>query len=189
MTKTLIIRTDDRRIVADLHWRNGKLTVRFASKRMRPDVERWVVDGLHEWVGHGVEAEPRTTPSSDPLFLERVDAYVRRQFDFQTQFDDDGVIGFHRAEMLSELGHTYSVFRFRLNIQATPEAANVADDVRWRSSGEIHVIEIKSHTLDPLISIANANFVVDPDKRPAALKPATVEQPFPPSDQLRLNIQ
>jgi hypothetical protein len=84
MRKTLSIRTRDGQTVASLEWRDGFAYATRVAPRMANDVKRWVEDGLDELVGEGAEVYSRSTPPSDAAFLDRLEAYLCRQFDFVT---------------------------------------------------------------------------------------------------------
>jgi len=62
-----------------------------ATDRLRPAAERWITQGLDEYVGYSFDLEPRHTPSSAEEFLPRLKTYLDTQFDFKIGItvDDD----------------------------------------------------------------------------------------------------
>ena len=72
-----------RAIVAIGHESKAPAFVVWAPPAMGPDLDRLIRNGLDEWVGEGVDAEPRHTAPDDPAFLERVAAYYARSFGFR----------------------------------------------------------------------------------------------------------
>jgi hypothetical protein len=99
MLKSLTIRTPEGTVVAMLSWHEDMTVAEWCSPRLKADVARWIDDGLDEWVGEGVEAVPRSTPSSAPEFLDRLEAYLCRQFPFVTSKDstDNFTVNRHAA--------------------------------------------------------------------------------------------
>jgi hypothetical protein len=79
---------DDVKPVAELVWSANRSHVVSAVERMRSDLDQLVEEGLSEWIGPYEDAMPRMTPSSDPRFLERLAAYLRRQFNFAIRLQD-----------------------------------------------------------------------------------------------------
>jgi hypothetical protein len=92
----LTVKRDDGTVLARLRWADGRTRVVEAGDDVRPAIQRWLDNGLDEWVGEREDATPRSTPSSAPEFLERVKAYLERQFLFQADLGD-----------LEERGFTY----------------------------------------------------------------------------------
>lgn len=80
---TLTIRSERGIRVAELEWRDGVTAVVFATETMRPAVERWLEHGLREWVGAAEDATPRSTSSTSPDFLPRLEEYLAKQFRFR----------------------------------------------------------------------------------------------------------
>ncbi|HWO21158.1 MAG TPA: hypothetical protein VNO30_20460 [Kofleriaceae bacterium] len=74
--------------VAELSWFANRTQIVFAKETLRSELEQLVGDGLSEWVGPEEDPAPRMTPSSDPRFLERLAAYLRRQFRFAIELQD-----------------------------------------------------------------------------------------------------
>ncbi len=91
MKKSLAIRTPEGATVARLTWQDGRAAGQSLSPDLDADVARWVRDGLDEWVGEGVDATPRSTPSASPEFLDRLEAYLGRQFEeyVMERYEDD----------------------------------------------------------------------------------------------------
>jgi hypothetical protein len=83
---------DDATPIAELVWSANRTRVVSATERMRPDLDLIVEDGLSEWIGPYEDAKPRLTLSSDPQFLERLAAYLRRQFNFTITLQDSGSV-------------------------------------------------------------------------------------------------
>ena len=75
--------------VAELSWCANRTQVVSATEMMRSELEQIVEAGLSEWVGPEENPTPRTTPSSDPRFLERLAAYLRRQFRFVIRLQEN----------------------------------------------------------------------------------------------------
>ena len=91
-TITLSLSFDDGSRVADLSWSANRTQIEFAAESLRAELERLVEDGLSEWVGPEEAPIPRMTPSSDWRFLERLAAYLRRQFRFVIKLQDDALV-------------------------------------------------------------------------------------------------
>ena len=81
MKQTLTVKSGGRTI-AIIDWCDDQTEMVFASPLMTVDVERWLEDGLSEWVEEGNDVFSRTTLSNDPNFLPRLKHYLERQFDF-----------------------------------------------------------------------------------------------------------
>lgn len=73
---------EDAERLAELSWADGRTRIVAAVDTLRPELERLIDEGLSEWVGTPDDPQPRTTPSSDQRFLERLADYLRRQFNF-----------------------------------------------------------------------------------------------------------
>jgi hypothetical protein len=83
--KTLEIFSSDRvEMLAKLVWEDGTLSAFDVAPDFAPAVERWLAGGLQEWHGPFENAQPRLTFPSDSAFLDRLEAYLRRQFAFIT---------------------------------------------------------------------------------------------------------
>lgn len=65
--------------VLGLVWEDGSLEVRTVTEILEPALARWTEHGIDEWVGTGMDVEPRHTGADDPEFLPRLAEYVRRQ--------------------------------------------------------------------------------------------------------------
>jgi hypothetical protein len=78
--------------IAELSWIADRTQIVFAKESLRSELEQIVKDGLSEWVGPEEDPVPRMTPSSDPRFLERLAAYLRRQFRFDIKLRDDAPV-------------------------------------------------------------------------------------------------
>lgn len=89
---TLSLTFEDRSRVADLSWVANRTQIVFATESLRSELERLMEDGLSEWVGPEEDPIPRMTPSSDWRFLERLAAYLRRQFRFVIKLQDDALV-------------------------------------------------------------------------------------------------
>jgi hypothetical protein len=87
ITLRLSFAEDDERL-ADLVWSANGTSIVFALEGVRSELQQMVDDGLSEWVGPYEDPTPRMTPSSDPRFLERLAAYLRRQFNFRVELRD-----------------------------------------------------------------------------------------------------
>lgn len=75
--------------LAELIWSANHTEIVEAAEPLRSEVLALVIeDGLSEWVGLEQDPTPRTTPSSDPRFLERLAAYLHRQFRFVIELRD-----------------------------------------------------------------------------------------------------
>jgi hypothetical protein len=79
----LTIRSEQGARVVELEWRPGGTTILFATDTMRPAAERWIAQGLSEWVGPDDDAMPRTTASASADFLPRLEDYLAQQFRFR----------------------------------------------------------------------------------------------------------
>ena len=83
--KTITLRLtyrDDTDRLAELSWAEGRTRVVTAVESLRPELERFIDEGLSEWIGPEADPQRRTTPSSDQRFLGRLADYLRRQFNF-----------------------------------------------------------------------------------------------------------
>ncbi|MFZ5477032.1 MAG: hypothetical protein ACOZNI_09685 [Myxococcota bacterium] len=79
MRETLSIRTDLEHL-ATIEWCEGSLVVHAVHPEYETAVERWRLQGLLEWLPEGEAVVPRHTPSSDRLFLGRLEAYLRTHY-------------------------------------------------------------------------------------------------------------
>lgn len=86
---TLTLMFEDGSRIAELSWIANRTQIVFAKETLSSELEQLVADGLSEWVGPEEDPIPRMTPSSDPRFLERLAAYLRRQFRFIIKLQDD----------------------------------------------------------------------------------------------------
>lgn len=75
--------------LAELSWTEGRTRIISAVDTLRPELQRFVDEGLSEWIGSPDDPEPRTTLSSDPIFLTRLASYLRRQFNFIVELQED----------------------------------------------------------------------------------------------------
>lgn len=74
--------------IAHLVWRAGHVEVRFVADELRPAVDRWIAQGVREWVERdGGQRAARITPSTDAMFLRRLAADLRRQFNFSVDLE------------------------------------------------------------------------------------------------------
>lgn len=81
--RTIILRLtypDDPEQLAELSWAGGRTRVVTAVESLRSELERFINEGLSEWIGPEIDPQRRTTPSSNHRFLERLADYLRRQF-------------------------------------------------------------------------------------------------------------
>lgn len=93
MCKTLRILGRDKGPIAFLSWCEGNFNViECISEGLRGEFQKMFQYGLHEWVGDGRDAMPRSTLGSDPLFLPRVEDYLRRQTGFFFEPNDQCLI-------------------------------------------------------------------------------------------------
>jgi hypothetical protein len=84
---TLTVRSERGEVLAVLAWQKGATEVRQVKSTIAGTVQRWIDHGLDEWVGEGDASEPRTTPSSAPEFLARLEDHLARQFSFRLRLD------------------------------------------------------------------------------------------------------
>ena len=102
MLKLLTIRTPDGRTVATLEWNGVETRLVQSSQHIEGDLRRWLSSGLDEWVGTGLSAVPRSTSSTSPDFIDRLEGYLCRQFDFvtskDTRYEVETVVFVRRAE-------------------------------------------------------------------------------------------
>jgi hypothetical protein len=70
-----IVRRDGRRVASLWAVRNGYASR--ATDTMRPDIERWLRDGLVEVTGRTEGKVTRRTPPDHPEFLSRLASHVR----------------------------------------------------------------------------------------------------------------
>ena len=73
---------DETEQLAELSWADGCTRIVAAVDTLRPELERFINEGLSEWFGPPDDPQPRTTLSSDPRFLDRLSDYLRRQFNY-----------------------------------------------------------------------------------------------------------
>lgn len=78
--RTLEVADEAGRLLIRLSWRLGCVSVDSVVTRHSDAVQRWVSQGLLEWVGAPGDETPRETPSSSELFLPRLGNYLERQF-------------------------------------------------------------------------------------------------------------
>lgn len=90
MIKRLTVRSRDNiEQVADILWIDGVLTVTTPSNGVRDDFNRIIKHGLREIIGDPADPVPRTTPATDEYFIDRLAAYLRRQFGFIIQVTNE----------------------------------------------------------------------------------------------------
>lgn len=58
-----------------LEFQNGEFT--FCTDDLKPQVDRWITQGLVEWVGEVGSRKPRTTLVTDPLFEKHLAEYLQ----------------------------------------------------------------------------------------------------------------
>jgi hypothetical protein len=87
--KTLTVRTLEGKTLAVLTWENGTVNVVEATSKMGPAVRRWIDFGLDELIVNGAEVVSRSTPATSPEFLSRLRDYIRRQFDFTANLEEE----------------------------------------------------------------------------------------------------
>jgi hypothetical protein len=96
--KTLSIRTQDGRRIAKLIWRDGTVLVECDTRRFGLDVDRWVREGVNEWVGsrdgevYGDKPIRQNTPAHKEEFLARLAGYVQRHFGFATTLSEESAL-------------------------------------------------------------------------------------------------
>ena len=86
----VLLAQDDATPIAELVWSEARTRIVSATEAMRPELERRVGEGLLEWIGHPDDPIPRSTASSDPLFLERLAAYLHRRSSIKSELRDSG---------------------------------------------------------------------------------------------------
>lgn len=72
--------TGNNEVLIDLTYQDGQTHNNFVAKGLSDTVNRWLQDGLHEWVHIDGSPSPRTTECTDPEFLSRLKAYLEKQF-------------------------------------------------------------------------------------------------------------
>ena len=73
---------DNAERIATLVWREGRVEATFVADEMRTAVDRWIANGVRDWVDAPGGRAARITPSSDPLFLRHLAEDLRTQFNF-----------------------------------------------------------------------------------------------------------
>lgn len=64
--------------LVELEWHDQKTSILFATDDMRPAAERWIAQGIAEWVNGG--QTQRSTASSDARFLLHLRCHLLSQF-------------------------------------------------------------------------------------------------------------
>lgn len=68
------------KVFAVLAFVEGRTRILVLDTRSLIEIESFIANGLSEWVGPDNNPTLRTTPSTDPAFLERLATYFKRQF-------------------------------------------------------------------------------------------------------------
>ena len=72
-------------VLLKFEWCDGALTALFVAERVKASADRWLAEGLDEWVGPSTGAgAPRHTPKESGTFLQRLGEYLQRQFGFES---------------------------------------------------------------------------------------------------------
>jgi hypothetical protein len=80
---TLKIRSDRGELLAELVWQSGRTSATLVKPSLMQAVQRWISDGVKQWVGEGDDARPLWTRSTDPEFLVRLEEHLAHQFPFR----------------------------------------------------------------------------------------------------------
>jgi hypothetical protein len=62
----------------------GSISLSWVTDRMRSDAEKWLDQGLSEWISTSDGFSPRLTPATQPDFLPRLQRYLENQFSFKS---------------------------------------------------------------------------------------------------------
>jgi hypothetical protein len=84
MRKILEIGLEDE-LVLRLAWDDGRASVLLVDPLVREDVERWIRDGLMEFVREDGSLSQRITRANEPEFLDRIAGSVASQFGYETR--------------------------------------------------------------------------------------------------------
>ena len=103
-----------------LIWENGVITVAHLDEGVRGDTSKWLEHGLDEWVGRGIDAQPRHTPTSHHEFLPRLKEYLERQFHFTYILDREPI----ESEGLHEMCEGCKCF-FGCDCESIEESVNL----------------------------------------------------------------
>jgi hypothetical protein len=76
-------------LLADLSWSEGHTQILAAAETLKPELEQLILEGLSEWTGADTDPHLRITASTESQFLERLGAFLRRQFGFLVEVQRD----------------------------------------------------------------------------------------------------
>jgi hypothetical protein len=91
---TLEIWARDREdLIASFEWSQesgGHTTITFAKEDLSHELQKFIDQGLSEWIGPADSAKPRVTLSGDAFFLPNLGAYIQKQSGMRAKISWDG---------------------------------------------------------------------------------------------------
>lgn len=79
----LLIQSERGEVLGELVWENEHTRAQNVKPSIESAVNRWIWFGIDEFIGEGESLRSRTTRSSEPEFLVRLEAYIAKQFHFR----------------------------------------------------------------------------------------------------------
>jgi hypothetical protein len=79
---------DDVDNLAQIVWRDGHAVIESVDPSLRATFQQIIDDGLSEWLNPHTEPTLRTTPSTDPSFLDHLGKYLQQQTSFKIVMSD-----------------------------------------------------------------------------------------------------
>ena len=91
---TLEIWAKDRNdLIASFEWsgdNGGHTTITFAKEDLSHELQKFIDQGLSEWIGPADNAKPRVTLSGDAFFLPNLGAYIQKQSGMRAKISWEG---------------------------------------------------------------------------------------------------
>ena len=91
---TLEIWAKDRSdLIASFEWsvdNGGHTTITFAKEDLSHELQKFIDQGLSEWIGPADNAKPRVTLSGDAFFLPNLGAYIQKQSGMRAKISWEG---------------------------------------------------------------------------------------------------
>jgi hypothetical protein len=77
-------------LIASFSWANGATTITFAKEDLSHELQKFIDQGLSEWIGPDDDAKPRVTLSGDAFFLPNLGAYIQKQSGMRAKISWEG---------------------------------------------------------------------------------------------------
>ena len=80
-------------LIASFVWSSGNgggTTITFAKEDFGPELQKFIDQGLSEWVGPSNDQKPRVTFSKDAYFLPNLAAYIEQKSGLRIKLDWNG---------------------------------------------------------------------------------------------------